>query len=469
MDARALAWLGLAVAACQPDYVHVIVQSSSSELAGVPWTVSVRAYGDGRSASKDYRSFFDGPSPLYQSDFVLLLDSAPDEIDLRVAVWNHPRRWAGDRILAGPGDGRDVSILLHAGAILLGTAQTGDGELVSLTRFTSGLAMAWISTDGVALRIERYPDNPVSREVPIADETAATKLRIASRPTTNLFGPDLIVVSWIDGSGQGRLHLQFDDDRTQRIDLGPTGDLWAAIAPAEPAPPFAVATATPSTTQLVLAWYDDAGGALGQKTVAIPRGLRRITGFAAAAEGVLLAAVDTMEGNAFLLRHRPDDSDGDALAVDHVEAMSLSADQSRLFTVQRNGDLFVQSYEVATFTPAGEPQRLVAADQVPEGFFGGVAISSCAVAWPQFRDDGADERSVDLRVQDLDSTSALQRSSRLANGEVDHDHFAPSLACLSPSRAYTTFLVADAGDATGEIKLRQVPSAPIDTTPRSAP
>jgi len=469
MDARAPAWLGLGVAAaataCEPDYVHVIAESSSGELVGAPWTVEVRAFGDGRSTGRDYRSVFrgsgpGGSGPLFFTDFNLLLDDAPAQIDLRVAVRETATTWAGDQTVIPPGDGRDLHMLLYAGEARLDAARTNDRDLVSLARFSSGLAIAWPGLNGAALRIQRVPDEAGGRAVNLdTTDTGAHQLRMASRPTTNVFGPDLFAITWIGGDQVGRLFLQYEDDPVRRpvTRLLPADDLWVAIAPE--GSPFAIATAGVDGDALELARYDADGAPLGADPLAVAGGLGRVRGLVAVDGGALIIAVEDRSGATSLIRRAG--ADDVSRRVGRVAAIALSADLRLLVTAQRDEhDLFIQAYDAATLGPAGDRQRIVATSLLAAAPFDAVSLASCAVAWPQIRDDGAAEASVDLRVQDLGAGGAPERGERLAHAGIAGNHFAPTLACMSSAQPFATFLVADGTADLGDIQLRKVPSAP---------
>src|SRR5688572_17501736 len=110
MSARSLAAIGLAAGACQADYVHVVVESATTELVGQEWEISVRAYGGGNGVNTSYDTTFEGDGPVYTTDFNLVIDDAPPALDLRVAVLATPG-WAADRVIRPPGDGRTLRVL----------------------------------------------------------------------------------------------------------------------------------------------------------------------------------------------------------------------------------------------------------------------------------------------------------------------------------------------------------------------
>jgi hypothetical protein len=102
---------------------------------------------------------------------------------------------------------------------------------------------------------------------------------------------------------------------------------------------------------------------------------------------------------------------------------------------------------------------VVTADRLPEGLFSRVALSDCAVAWPELRQDASGV--VDLRVLDLDSEGNPSGASRFLNAVTDGYHFAPTAACFSPTRAYASFIsITDTAALSGGVRIRQIPPAP---------
>jgi len=468
MYARSLVMgLGVLAFACQPDYVHVLVETSSSELVGVPWTVSVRVYGAGQHTERDFASEFSLKDRFYRTDFNLVLgDTAPDRIDLRVAVWDAPSRWSGDRLLQPPGGGQVLPILLSTGEIQIGSARQDDGDLVSASRFHGGVAMGWLTTAGVAIRTERVIDEPLGSEMLAADDPAASKLRLASQPTTESTGPEIVVAAWVGGDDQKTARMTILDNNGAPgapIDIRPSAkDVWVAVAPANM--PFAIAALVQvdrvdEPDELWLSWHDADGTRRGEAKLPTGANVTSINGLVVSTATVV-AAVQTIVGSS-LLRFTPGAaSQPEPIPVDRVRAVALAADQERVLTVQVRGDtMVVQPHKAGTLEPdPADPEPFAATASL--GFFDHLALGPCAVVWPEERDDGTG--AIDLRARDLDPDGRPTGASRLVNSEIEDNHFTPSVTCMSQELAYATFLVVAAGEGTGFLRLRAIPSAPAE-------
>jgi hypothetical protein len=470
MHGRAVAiGLGLALVACQPDYVHVLVESSTPMLEFGLVGVNISVYGGGAAKETDYRGKFEpgDESTLPYTDFNLVLDDAPPGlVDLRVSVADTPIRWAGDRLIEPPGDGRAIHMLLYEGEQTLGSLRLGgDGELASVARFTSGLATAWLDSNGVQIRTDRVPDAPLGRpELVLPADPGASRVRITSRPTTNFFGPDLLMVTWRGSDNRAWMMLQDEEERRDPQPLRNAEDVWGAVAPAGEI--FAISTIIVDGQHLWFRWYDATGALLGEIDRKPPGALRRVRGLVVGQMGFMVAAVETDQG--WFLMHvsaEPDVETVDPVPIGEVAAIGLTSDQVFVLVVQRvDDDIVIQPYYATTLGTPSAAAVLADAERVPIGLFSRITVSSCAAAWPERRADGSD--AVDIRVQDIDQDGLPVRTTRLINSDYSGIHFAPTVACMAqtvaslPSLAYATFVASDTSGNNASLKLRKLVPAP---------
>ena len=476
MSARALA-LTLVVAACRPDYVHVIVDSTSPEITGQSRMVSVRAYGGAYSLEAEHPSNFHRNGPFYQTDFNLVFeDGAPDTIDLRVAVLDVPGDWAGSALVRRSSGG-DLHVLLSPGERPLGargvTVSETTGELVSMTRFGTGFAMAWPESAGVRLVTVDDPELFVGQPDFIAD-IGAHQLRLASRPTS--FDPDLFALSWIRDDRTAKLRIRTTGStEAPTLTLVATKDIWPAVAPADAR--FAVATVTQTVdNRIALACYDQRGAVLGRTDLGVEA--TGIRGFVVGSDDKLIIAFETESGG-LLVQVTPTLAEPACSGVTevsrniaNVHAVAMSAGGDLVLTVQRDGEVFVQSYALTELTETNEMKQhgdretiATAGSAATLTPYQQLAISSCAVVWPAQRDDDASTRAIDLWARDLDSQGRPRGQARVVNGRFERNHFAPTVACLAPM-AFATFL---SGNEDGrEIAVRQLPAAPKGEPPGGA-
>ena len=465
MYARALAAaLGAAVAACRPEYVHVIVDGTDMELMDEeqPRTVLVRAYGGAHTVEADYPSNFRETNSFFRTDFNLVFeDGAPETIDLRVAVLDAPDDWAGTALVARSDEG-EVHILLSPAELRLSATDEPvrevTGDLASMTRFGTGFAIGWPVALGVRLLTRDDPELAAGRPGLIPDDSPR-QLRLASRPTS--YDPDLMAMSWISQTGQeGMAKLQIrttDETSSPLLPLGTADDIWPAVAPSDA--PFAVATVTRLGDAITLACHDENGADLGKTQLTLAAD--GIQGFVVGPGGRMIVALDDGGGGllvqAMPTATGPPCSSADELApvMADVHAMALSADRDLLFTVQRDTDLFLQAYELDDAMAAhGDREAFAKADPAPlPTLYQQLTISSCAVVWPARRDDGA-EQVIDLWARDLDSQGRPREQARVVNARFELDHFTPTVSCRSLT-PYATFLSGE--QANREIAVRKLP------------
>jgi hypothetical protein len=451
----------LLAAACSQDYVHILVESASNQLTLAPVTVDAEAYGGGERSDLSYQTIFtipaDGEGPLPYTDFNIAFDSGGGEVDLRVSVADTPTLWNGDVRLNLPGDGRSISLLLYAGETPVASTRFLDGDIHSLALFSRGLALAWPDPAGVALRIERDADNPGARPQLVVPDSGASQVRIMSRPGKSADGPDLFALTWVGSDDRAHLLTQQETTMFDPEDIGPATDVHVACAPQDADFDLAAVVLDGSDATMILR---DETGAGSRGAFPVGTSVRNVRGLAVTADSSIVVALE--EGNRWMLKRfdQLGDLHAEADLNGEVAAMTLTADGVLVLSAVRAGEsLEIQAHYVADLTSFRDPAPVVTADRLPEGLFSRVALSDCAVAWPELRQDASGV--VDLRVLDLDSEGNPSGASRFLNAVTDGYHFAPTAACFSPTRAYASFIsITDTAALSGGVRIRQIPPAP---------
>jgi hypothetical protein len=208
----------------------------------------------------------------------------------------------------------------------------------------------------------------------------------------------------------------------------------------------------------------DATGAESRGGFPVGTSVRGVRGLAVTAAESLVVAIE--DDNRWLLRRY--NPIGEVRAEQEmsgeIAAMALTADGVLVLTAVLAGEprsLEVQAHYVSDLTRFRDPVPVVAAERLPGGLFSRIALSDCALAWPELRQDASGV--VDLRVIDLDSEGMPAGTSRFLNAVTEGYHFAPTAACFSPTRAYASFIsITDTAALSGGVRIRQIPPAPTE-------
>jgi hypothetical protein len=443
----------LACAACGDDYAHFVVEGSSPDLAAAPVTVELAVFGDGQGIEHPFTARFvtgvEGSAPEQRAvDFNLVVDGEPDRVDVRVGVATPSTRWSASVALATPLGGDTHRLVLQTGDRSLGAARLAVGAPGAVARYRTGLATAWTIPEGVALRFDSNPDEPLARPEPVALDRNALDVRIASPPALATGGPERLAVTWRGGDDVGYLLVRDAGALRGPVAVGRADEVQLAYLASGPALVIRDGAA------VRVAFHD----AAGQPTTAVPiTDAATALGAAIAAGAAVVVAVETAAGWELI---RVGTQIEARRAVTQPLALSLAASGVAIVAVEdRGGDLVVQSYEATELTPA--PAVLAVADDVarPAGLFGALDVAPCGVTWPAPRADGSGD--IDLWFRDLDTAGAPVGVPRILPGAWRGSYLAPRVVCDPSGADYAIFAVA--GDLTareGILALRRVPTAP---------
>ncbi len=449
--------------------MRVFAEGSSVELSSTPVTVHVDLYGDGSAVEYMFETQFRLPtqgeaSSRYVDFNVVLADDPPEMVDLRVSVADTPTRWSSDVLLRPPGNGRTLHLLLLAAETTIAEARVADGDFQTMALFSTGVVMAWLDPAGVALRIERVADVPVGRSDLVATDSAASKVRVASRPgAPSNVGPDLFALVWRGGDGQIRLLTHKDNDRHTIVDVGEGDDVQVAVAHAQS--DYAVVTIIRNGGAARVFLHDKTGVIIEQFDLPIAETIRKLRGLVTMPDGGLLLTLETAGGWRLLQVDRSGAATGNVALAGETSAIALSEDAVLLHTAILTGasgaPLQLRSYYTGTLEPfTTEATTIAHTGGLPSSPFARISLAACGIVWPERRDDASD--AFDLWVVDLDSAGMPLGERRLLNGGRSGVNFSPSVACVTSTRAYATFLTAlDTASPSGNIMLRKVPPAPV--------
>src|SRR5687767_10108698 len=140
----------LVLVACNEPYLHVFVEGADPELTVSPVEVRVGVYANRERIDFDYttRLAAKEANGVPATDFVLHLDG---EAQMRIAVPTTTTTWFADARVSGEGE---LHLPLFAGERAVTTAAFGQGDHETSVLFGPGIAMGWIDSGGVQVRVE---------------------------------------------------------------------------------------------------------------------------------------------------------------------------------------------------------------------------------------------------------------------------------------------------------------------------
>ncbi len=451
------------------DYVKVVLRSSDPSLAISPLDLRVSVVGSGKSSSFGYvaRQKIPGAeSPPDLSEFTVSFGpEAGDEVDIIVRTRpNDSVDWGGDSRVRLPGAGRTVSIGLTRGETALQNVATLDGDIQSAAAYGGQLVLAWPTVSGKVSLLSINPDRGIGLERPPEFGAAASKIRVASRPSSD-FTSELFAASWLE---RGATPVLKTETRTQTYvprSIGTVSratDVHAACARRD-LTTTPIVTAVLTDAGVVVHTHDETGATLaGPFTNPALQRVNRIVGLAVTPNETVTLALN---GNGSWLVQMSTQTG----AVIHEErltgiamSMSPSADGSRLLVASVMGindeaTLQLETFSVQRPTRIGAPSVVDRFPLIPGVVTSRVSLSTCAMAWPVIRSDGSGV--TDVRFQELDIDGRPAGESHLANIGRDGQHFAPTAVCLSSTRAFLTFFdSANPTGPTGRLSLRRMPT-----------
>jgi len=449
MRAAALAVL---LASCTEPYLLVSVEGADPVLTVSPVEVGVGVYGNRTRMDFDYTARLaparEGGVPA--TDFVLLVGDLDQTAQLRVAIPTISTTWFADARIDGEGS---IHLPLFEGERAISTATFGSGDLDSSVLFGPGIAMAWVDSGGVQTRIERDPDRLISRADVVAVDAAAKALRLASRPNSLGYGPDLYALAWIGGDGMPRMRSTTIALEYPVRDLGGSVD-DISLGVAAKGSSFAAALATRKGDAVRLQTFDDAGmpaaGALGAG-ISVTAGVTTLVGTVATREGIVVATRGNAGSKLTLVATDGSIKTEQPVAGDLL-GVALSSDSSRLLSLERRAtDLFQVGY-FPTLSPTG-----IEAELGTTTLSARATLSACVAVWPELRDDGT--TTTDLRFAVLDANGRLVGEPHLLNVAQAGDHLSPTSVCASQTRAYATFFERAAiTDPVARLRIRRIPT-----------
>lgn len=452
----------LASASCgDEDYVRVTVQSNEAGFA-LASDVRVVVSGGGRSASKEYR-----PRPeALTTDFVVAFDEAAGtEVDIRVTTRPSGAAvdWGGDLRVTRPGGARTLPLVLAPGESTVSEVAVLDGDMQTAAGYGEGVALGWPTSAGTVAILPITPGRPPGDRFPQFGERVA-RVRLASRPSN---ASSLFAAAWLDKGAVPTLRVQRRDaEPGPPVAIGNerrASDIQVALSRTTSLEP-AIATAILVDGRVKVFAHDEAGAVTSGplEPVDLDR-VNRIVGIVVTPDGTVTLAVNGGGGRLVQL-------DAASGAVRHVTplvgqavALALSADGTRLLVasvdgVGAAGRLLLDVFSVKTPTRTTDaPADLGPYEFVPGVPTSRVSLASCAVAWPERRRDGS--AGSDIRFRELDGNGAPLPGARLANVATVGRSFAPSVVCLSESRAFVSFVTSDVDETTGKLAIRALPSS----------
>lgn len=474
--------LAVFLAACLPscsdeiDYVKIVVSGSDRTLAVSPLALRVDVSGGGRRSSFDYTAraklvdrgaTFDGNV----SDFTVSFGdgaSGPVDIVIRTRPSGEAVDWGGDATVELPAAGRDVRVVISRGESTLQSVRVLDGDVQTSAAYAGQLAIGWspLATPGIALATVDPERPPGLDRVPDIANHAATKLRIASRPSSN-FTSELFVTTWIRDGATPMIRAQtrtVAPDVVTNVAIGNppirgATDVHAACGRREAS--TAVATAVLADGRVIVHTHDDAGNPTSPalSTPDLER-VNRIGGMAITPDDTITLAVNGSGARLVQISAR----DGKTLSVQPLSgpavALSSNADGSRILVATvsgsgASGKLLLETFSARNPTRTDEPSVVGDYPLVPGVAASRVSLGSCAIAWPTLRSDGTELTDVRYREVDLDGRPVSD--AHVANVARAGHHFAPTVVCLSQTRAFLTFLESEAVTGpTGRLVLRRI-------------
>jgi hypothetical protein len=405
------------------------------------------------------------------TDFTVTFGSnAGSDVDVRVATRPSGEAvdWGGDARISLPGAGRTIPLFLSRGEAAVQKIAPLDGDAQTIAGYGTQVVLAWPTTTSTVGILAINPDRTVLERPPDFG-TAVSKVRIASRPS-NDFTSELYAATWIQESAKPIIKTEFrtlkpNDPRAKEKPIGTivrATDLHVACARRELTPP--IVTATLVDDRAIVHTHDEFGVTTGGplESPSLER-VNRIVGIAVTPESTVTLAVN---GNGSRLVQL-DTKTGATVHTEPITgqavSLSLNGDGTRLFVASVQGvgadaKLLIESFSVRKPTRTGTGASVVA----PFPFVPGVpasrvSLASCAIAWPELRRDGSN--LTDVYFQELDDDGRPEGEPHLANvSSVDH-HYAPTVVCLSPIRAFLTMFTAPTTNSSqGSLALRRLPT-----------
>jgi hypothetical protein len=456
------------------DYVRVVVRGTDPALTVSTLELRVALAGGGNGSSFKYdasaKSAKPGEPPPDLSDFTVSFGAgAGGEVDVRLATRPSGQAfdWGGDARVELPGGGRTVTITLAPGEDeRLPAINPLDGDVASAASYAGQIVLAWPTLSRKVSLLSVNPDRLPGFERPPEYGTNPSKLRVASRPSSD-FPSEIFAAVWLDQASVPTIKTETRTQAFEPVAIGTltrASDVHVACArrELEQTSP-SVATAVLIEGRVLVHTHADSGattrGPLGNP--ALDR-VNRIVGIAVTPDDTVTLAIN---GNGSSLVQM-DAATGNIVQAAPVSgqavAMSFSADGSRLLVasvagVGEQATLQLETFSVRKPTPTQAAALVVSRfSYVPGTAFSRVSLGSCGIAWPELRADGSG--LTDVRFQQLDSDGHPVGDAHFANVSTKDHHYAPTLVCLSPRRAFLTMIGGDgSANANARLLLRRLP------------
>jgi hypothetical protein len=471
--------LGLSVVpSCKddPDYARIMLQSSDPRV-GASLKLQILLSGGGRASQFSYTTDLSRPPPDL-SDFTLTFDpTSPREVDVRAITRPSAQAvdWGGDLHLVLPGAKKTYSLELYVGEQTLPPKipSPADGDLDSIAPYGAQAAIAWPTKDDRVAAVPGNIDNDRltgSIDRPPEFGTAVKKVRVTSRPSSS-FTSEIFVTSWIEADSRPTLRSELRNLATtepQTIDnLSGVTDFRVALDPSRTAR-LPVVSAVLVDNRVVVYGHDDTGALLTAR-IEIPAltSVTALVGAVVTPNETLSLVVTGNEDRLVQISLGNDDSLGTLVAEQTLSgvpvAMSTTADGSRILvaTVTDAGDpekgtLRLQAFSASNPTPTTpEPIKVAPFPFVIGDPASRVALSSCAVAWPQARADGLSAIDVWYSQLDFDQKPS---PPHVAHVSQENSHWSPSIACFSATNIMATMLTGPNPRGDASLALRHLPT-----------
>lgn len=459
------------------DYVRVVLQSSDPQL-GPSLDVKVLLTGGTKASDFSYTAQLT-KTPPDLSDFTVTFDSnSPHELDIRAVTRPSGKSvdWGGNIHVTLPGSGRTLPLEIFAGEQqIVADVHAPDGDTDSIAPYGPQVAIAWPTSDKRVSAVRgNIQDDRVTGSTDRAPElgTDVKKVRVTSRPSQS-FTSELFVTSWIESDLTPVLRTELRNveatDPLPIEDLPGITDLHVAVDPSKSARLTIVSAALANNR--VVVWGHDENGKRITDRIESPAltGTASLVGVVVTPNETLSLAVTGNGSRLIQISLKNDATLGTRVAEQALSglpvAMSLTADGSRILvaTVSDPSDLDKSKLQLEVFSAANPAPTSPAPIKIaPFPFVAGapgsrVALSSCAIAWPQLRAD--DSQLVDVWFSQLDFDQKPTDVPHVAHVSQDGNHWSPSLACFSSSSIFATMLtgVSVQGDS-AHMMLRRLPT-----------
>ncbi len=471
-----LASSAIAIGSCaeEADYVRVVVRSSEPNL-GPSLDMRVLLSGGERRSEFAYTAQRTRPAPDL-TDFTVTFGESTGEVDIRALTCPNGciTDWGGNVRVKLPGGGRTIPLELHVGeqTVLRGIAPL-DGDTDSVAVYGAQVALAWPTRTG---KVSTVPVNEeedrVAGGVDLAPQLGISvrKVRVTSRPSAS-FSSELFVTSWIEEGLRPTIRVESRNEAKAApkpvIDLPGITDYHVAVDPSRKAR-LPIVSAALSDNRVVVYGHDTAGTRTTEPITSA--GLTPVTGLV----GIVVTPNDTLslvvKGNTsrlvqISLASNPAPVVAEQRLTGTPVAVSLNADGSRILVASvsdlgdpEKGTLVLQSFSAVSPSPTTpEPVPIARFPFTAGDPASGVALSSCAIAWPERRADGS--KLTDVWYSQIDLEQKPAGTPRLAHVSQDGHHWAPSLACFSATRIVATMFAGDnpRGDS-ANLTIRRLPT-----------